>query len=353
MACVTSPQESLRKLVFAPETTCGTAVVASGFVADLADVPSFELRGTQQVQRGNNTDGWGGVPQAVAGSFGWQGSIPLEMHSVLDDPIPAWALFCIAAGMRYVKDAATKTFTLSPSPLRGLANAPANPAAETTIDPFAMTLQHIYRGTVKHVSRASTFGAELVFQVGQTARWNLPFKGLVHDGALAAASPANDSDFNDIGATTKSALPYVCKGATMTLTDAGATNIPIEVDSFTLAFNQALRDNAVGVGPAQGFAPTYPFFSDPPTLAINLGETTQNQSDIWAKIFAQTPVAFEVVMAIASNISIKIEMPSLQYQTIAVANRDGAKQFQAVLTASKSVRTANNSFLITGTYGTP
>jgi hypothetical protein len=352
MACVTSPQESLRKLIFAPETTCGTPVTASGFIVDLADNPTFELRGTQQVQRAANTDGWGGVPQAVAGSFGWQGTIPMEMHSVEDDPIPVWALFLIASGMRYVKDAADKEFTLAPAPGRGLSNAPADPSTQTTIDPFAMTLQQIYRGTVKHVVGTATFGSQFVFNVGQVARWDFPFKGLVAT-ALTAASPASDTDFNSLGATTKSALPYVCKGATMTLTDAGATNVPLEVDSFTIDFAQTLRDNTVGVGPAQGFAPTYPFFASPPTLTINLGETTQNQSDIWARVFAQTPVAFEVTLQQAANMTTKIAMPQLQYQSLTVGERDGAKQFQAVLTASKTARTANDSFLITSVYGTP
>ena len=354
MAQASVRQNKLRKLVFEPESTLGTAVTLDGNsnVIPAENVTVAPSRGTRIIARNALLDGFHGEVTGTAGSWGWTYSFDCEVHdtgNTQDNLTSYWGQLLCAAGFNAADDGADLIFTPTQADVGNF-----SPGAST--DPFGLSLgfylndncnsyyAHLLRGCTQNVSINANAGERLIM--------NFAGVGLVTGNALIDTSVDTDTvgSYAQIGGA-----PFVVQNMTCAFedNDDASSMTVVALNSVSITAGSETPDVTEPCGTGNyGFAVSPVFWNRGGTVGFTIADTDATDAKVFQKFFSGTTFSITLTLTAASGNAIQITMPKVQFEDVSSGEANGYATYQITGRMTRPIGdgTAGSFLDITYTY---
>lgn len=352
MSCPTPPDFLRRKILVAGETTCGTYTDTGALVLN-ADGASHSWRGSGRQSRSGVVDGWTGERRGTPGSRGHAFALPVELTLTAEQALQPWGLLLLACGMEAQVDATAETVVFRRAKAQSFANyVAASWLADGTLPPSLVSLTDLWYAGNRHNARACSGNWQLQMTAGERIMWDFAMQGLI-DPATGPVddAPSAQAPWNALGVPGGD-HPLVFGGvveATAVFTDAGPGDVPVNLRTLSIDNRAQLADEPRPSEP-YGLAPVFPRMPQGPSVAFSLAETAENRKD-WIDRFIglEQAIAIELTVGVP-GLSLKIEMPSVQFEELASEEQDGGKGLNITGIACRTDSTEDDSIKMTLEY---
>jgi len=364
MANNTVRQNKLRRLVFAPETTLGTAETLDGTspVVPATSVTFAPTRGSRVISRAALVDGFHGEAPGAIGSWAWQVDFSSEIHHdstyVAEDYDAYWVQLLLGCGFK-AEDNGADTITLYPTmaPIGGW-----DPAGATDgfTNPTALSFGFLQNNTDANdepagetdtgmFARGCVGNVNFSLQTGQIAQMNCSFKGLVVDDQLLDNNVTNAmaiGNFDQLGAS-----PYVVRDATLTFTD-NATSSAVQTYALTnleVSMNANVPDvESANVSGNYGYEISPVFWDESPSVSFSLAETEATDDVVLQRLFSGDTFAIRLTLANpdVAGATIEFVFPTLQQTDVTLGDQGGYATYQINGKCVRAVGDGSNDALM-------
>lgn len=341
MANNTVRQNKLRRLVFAPETTLGTAETldATSPVVPATSVTFAPTRGSRVISRAALIDGYHGEAPGAIGSWAWQVDFSSEIHHdstyVPDAYDVYWVQLLLGCGFK-AEDNGTDTLTMYPT-MAPISDYSAGGATDGFTNPTALSFGFYQNNTdgndepagdtdTAMFSRGCVGNVNFSLQTGQIAQMNCSFKGLVVNDQLIDNSITNAAaigSFDQLGAS-----PYVVRDATLVFTD-NATSSAVTTYALTnleVSMNANVPDvESANVNGNYGFEISPVFWDESPSVSFQLAETEATDDVVLQRLFSGDTFRIELTLANPDvpGATIQFVFPTLQQSDVTLGDNSG------------------------------
>jgi hypothetical protein len=325
MAQASVRQNKLRKLVFVPETTLGTAETLddTSLVIPAENVTVSPSRGTRIIPRNALLDGFHGEVTGTAGSWGWTYSYDCEVHDC-DNTVNTlsgyWPQLLGAAGFKAVDDGTNLVITPTQNNI-------GNFSAAATTNPFGLTMGFFLNDNdnsdYAHVMRGCTQNVTINASAGERLIMNFAGVGLVTGNQLIDTTVTTDDvgDYSQIGGA-----PFVVQNMTCTFTDnddaSSMTVVALNDVSITAGSETPDVTEPCGSG-NYGFAVSPVFWNRGGTVSFTIADTDATDAKVYQKFFSGTTFSITLQLSAASGNTIEIEMPKVQFEDVTSGEANG------------------------------
>lgn len=331
MANTTIRQDKLHKLVFAPETTIGTAAVfnASTLVVPAENVSFSPDRGTRVIDRTSLMDGYAGDVSGSIGSWAWSVSFDSYVHdtgNTQDNLTSYWAQLLGSCGFKADDDGSELVFSPTTLEIDDF-------SAGASTNPFAISLGYIHNnnGTsdTAHFVRGATGVATFNLSSGEDLRVSFAHVGLVSGGELIHTSTP---DMSLTGSYTQMQGPrFNVKNLTCTFTD-NLTSTGVTVTALNnVVINSGAETpevlEACGAG-NYGFAVSPVFWNTSPTISFEIADTNAVDDYFFQRLFTGDTFSIAVEAQAPSGNTVEFIMPNVQFQNVSLGNTNGYSTYQ-------------------------
>ncbi len=347
-------QNKLRKLVFEPETTLGTAETLDGssFVIPAENVTVSPSRGTRIIARNALLDGFHGEVTGTAGSWGWTYSYDCEVHDTDNTQnalTPYWGKLLCAAGFNAADDGTDLVFTPTQADI-------GNFSAGASTDPCALTLgfylndngnsdyAHILRGCTQNVTINANAGERLIMQFAGV--------GLVSGNALIDTSVDTDT----VGSYAQiTGAPFVVQNMTCAFVDNddASSMTVVALNNVTITAGSETPDVTEPCGTGNyGFAVSPVFWNRGGTVGFTIADTDATDAKVFQKFFSGTTFSITLTLTAASGNTIEIALPKVQFEDVSSGETNGFATYQITGRMTRPIGdgTAGSFMSLTYTY---
>lgn len=325
-------QSKLRKVLAEGEATVGTyeTLDANTPVIPVIGFPMAAIdRGKGMIDRTATMDGQAGDNASIRGSSAWTVPLEMELH---DSPnkYNYWVQFLLACGFEGINQPDTPTvgqdtFALVPSTLT------YDNFSILNVDhpPITMSVSVIQNNNElsDYVMRTRGFTGVASFNIatGDIAKMSVAGKALVVDAVIDEDdfldnSDINVSQFGDVPNTW--ATPYVCKGITLTITDANAIVRDLCVQSIAVNMNSNHPDFECPTE-TYGFDISPVMMDTSPTVDLVFPDGDEAQPWVFAQFRSGAVFSLQATLASSTGRTLTFTFPRLQFQTVSLGDASG------------------------------
>ena len=351
-------QSKLKRLVFAPQTTIGTAETLDASTLAIPVIGTPEMspsRGTKRISRADVLDAYAGEAIGVIGSVGWTASWSTEIHDTSGPTYyPYWAQILMCAGHEGDYDAGTSTVTFKPT-TKELVNwaAPTTADSDPACATIALLHNHNDSGNDAYSVMYDSVGSVgFNFTTGERATMDCSFSGRVEAGGLYNTGSIDIASTGSFGQI--QGAPFVCKAMNVTLTDNTSSQVvtTVAINNVVISSNIEMSD-VNDMTDAHGFALSPSFQNSGASVAFEVadgGGATGTERYLMQNLLAGNQMAMTLGITGSAGRSVEFNAGKIQFDDVGFGETNGYSTFTVNGTCVRTAGTNDDPYTFVWTF---